>query len=356
VLATEPASVVDPEAPPPAARVSGPGRHLAVAALGFAGLVAAVLVYQFACADAHVAVRALVLGVAVLALRFLVAGLARVVWGNQVDVGFVMVVLWIALLVLGAVLVGLLPISEALQPSKTLRTPTYLRPDLFSAHPLGTDAQGLDIFGQLLYGARVSLVIGLGATIVGAAVGGLIGAVSAYYRGVLDSVVNLVINTILAFPALIFLLAMATVLTPSVRNMTIALAILSIPLYARIARANTLAAVGKDYVVAARALGESTPRIIWSEIVPNIVLPLLSYGFVVIANLIVAEASLSFLGLGIQRPDPSWGNMISAGQRNYEDVPHVVLAPGLVLFMTVYALSRVGDRARRRWDPKDNQL
>lgn len=331
-------------------------RHLVVAGGGAVAVAVAILVYQFALADAHVAVRAALVAVGLLGIRSLVAGIARAVGGDQVDVGFVIVVGWVVLLVLGAALVGVLPLSESLSPSKTLRTPTYVRPDLFSAHPLGTDAQGLDILGQLLHGARVSLVIGLGATAVGAALGGLLGAVSAYYRGALDTIVNLLINTILAFPALIFLLAMASVLEPNVRNMTWALALLSIPLYARIARANTLAAVGKDYVLAARALGESNRRIIWSEIVPNIVLPLLSYGFVVIANLIVAEASLSFLGLGIQRPDPSWGNMIAAGQRNYQDVPHVVLAPGVVLFMTVYALSRIGDRARRRWDPKDNQL
>jgi peptide/nickel transport system permease protein len=157
----------------------------------------------------------------------------------------------------------------------------------------------------------------------------------------------------LAFPPLLLLLAMVAVLQPNVRNVTIGLAVLVIPTYIRLVRANTIRFAQREFVTAAKAIGASNRRIILRELLPNVLLPVLSYGFLIIAVLIVAEASLSFLGLSIQRPNPTWGNLIAAGQNDFDHNPHLVFAPGLVLFITVFALNQVGDQLRRWWEPSD---
>jgi peptide/nickel transport system permease protein len=142
---------------------------------------------------------------------------------------------------------------------------------------------------------------------------------------------------------------MVSVLEPSVTNVTLALAFVSIPAFIRLVRANTLLIYEREFVTAARAIGAKNRRIIWSEIAPNLLAPTLSYAFVLVAVLIVAEASLSFLGLGVRRPTPTWGNMIAAGQSTYQQTPHLVLIPALVLFLTVFSMNAIGERARSRW-------
>jgi peptide/nickel transport system permease protein len=141
-------------------------------------------------------------------------------------------------------------------------------------------------------------------------------------------------------------------LQPSVRTVTAALAILTIPTYVRLARANTLVVAQKEFVTAAASLGARGRRVVVREILPNVAVPILSYSFVIVAALIVAEASLSFLGLSVARPEPTWGNMIAAGQPDFERVPHLVFVPGVVLFTTVVALNRVGEAVRATLDPR----
>jgi peptide/nickel transport system permease protein len=282
--------------------------------------------------------------------------LGRFFFGEEFEAALWFSLLWLGLVAAAAVAADWLPLAESRDVSQTLTTPTLLRPDLFSAHPLGTDRQGLDILGGIIYGARVSLIVALGAVAIGILVGGMIGIAGGYYRGRTEGAVNVLTDAMLAFPPLILLLAMVAVLQPTVRNVMIALGVLSVPTYIRLSRANTMVFAQREFVLAARALGARARRIIFRELLPNVALPVVSYAFIVVGALIVAEASLSFLGLSIRRPNPTWGNMIAAGQTDFDRHPHLVFAPGIVLFVTVFALNRVGDKARELWDPRQSRL
>lgn len=263
---------------------------------------------------------------------------------------------WLAIVVLAAALADILPLPEGREPARALEAPILQGIDLFSAHPLGTDRQGLDLLSGVVYGARVSLVIGLGAAGIGLVVGGLLGVVAGYYRRKLDALLNLGNDALLAFPPLILLLALSAVVHPEVGTITLVLGVLAVPTFFRIARANTMVYAQRPFVFAAKALGARGSRILFRELVPNVALSVLSYAFIVVAVLIVAEASLSFLGLSIPRPEPTWGNMIAAGQQDFQEHPHLVFGPGAVLFLTVLALNRIGDWTRRHWDPRDRKI
>lgn len=273
---------------------------------------------------------------------------------NDVLLGFCVV--WMVIVILAAILADVLPFAESLDQSKSFTELPRLRPDLFSNHPLGTDKQALDELGGVVYGTRVSLQVGFIAAAIGMLVGGLIGTIAGYFRGATDGVISLLTDALLAFPALILLLAIVSALDPSVTNISLVLATLSIPTYVRLARANTMVYAQREFVLAARSVGATHWRIIVRELAPNVIRPLLAYSMIIVAVLIVAEASLSFLGVGIQPPTPTWGNMISAGQTELEDTPHLVFVPGTVMFITVLALNRIGDWARTRWDPRQSKL
>jgi peptide/nickel transport system permease protein len=250
---------------------------------------------------------------------------------------------WLLLLVAAALLADVLPIAEAEVAARALSEPTLARPG-WSRHPLGTDRQGLDLLGGIVHGARISLVVGIGGAAIGLAIGGSLGLVAGFVRGWFDRMVSVLTDTMLAFPPLILLLGLVAVLDPSVTNVTIGLATLSIPTYVRLARANTMVVAQQEYVLAARAIGAPRHRILLRDILPNVVRPLLTFSILVVASLIVAEAALSFLGLSVQRPTPTWGNMISAGQDQFDRHPHLVLVPGVCMFLTVYALNRLGEQ------------
>jgi peptide/nickel transport system permease protein len=272
------------------------------------------------------------------------------------EIGLWLAVGWLGLVVLAALLADLLPLAEGRDPAKTLDEPIAASPDLFSAHPLGTDRQGLDELAGILFGARLSLTVGLGAVCIGLLVGGLLGVMAGYYRGKLDGTLNLLNDTLLAFPPLILLLALAAIVRPDVGTITLVLGVLAVPTFFRLARANAMVYAQRDFVLAARAIGARGPRILVRELVPNVAMAALSYAFIVVAVLIVAEASLSFLGLSIPRPEPTWGNMIAAGQQEFDSHPHLVFVPGAALFLTVLALNRVGDWTRRHWDPRARKI
>ncbi|WP_230396686.1 ABC transporter permease [Streptomyces blattellae] len=301
-------------------------------------------------------VRLSMIGAGLLAAYIGIDRVAKAVFGATFDTGLWMAAGWLALITLSAAFADLLPLSEHEDVSKTLTVTPMLTPDLLSSHPLGTDSQGLDVLGGVIYGARVSLVVGVGATVLGMVLGAAIGLVAGYLRGIVDAAVGLVGDAMLAFPPLILLLAMVAVLEPSIFNTTIALAILTVPTYIRLTRANTLLFAQREFVLAAKALGAKNRRIIVRELLPNVVLPVVSYGVIVVGALVVAEASLSFLGVGVQRPTPTWGNMIAAAQSRFESDPHLVFIPGACLFLTVYALNRVGESARAVWDPRQREL
>jgi len=266
------------------------------------------------------------------------------------DAGFYFSAGWLVLLVLAAALADVLPLGEGRVVARALRVPTLLPPDLLSAHPLGTDGLGLDILAEILYGTRVSLTVSVGAVAIATVVGGAIGLAAGYYRGTVERTVSILTDSLLAFPPIALLLAMVAVLRPGILNVTLALAVLVIPVYIRLVRANTLAFTQREFVTAARSLGASNTKIIFREIIPNLVPSVVSYGLLVVPVLIAAEATLSFLGLGIQRPNPTWGNLIAAGKDDFETYPNLVFAPGVTLFLAVFALNRVAAKVRSRWD------
>lgn len=278
-------------------------------------------------------------------------GRRRVRFPKLANLGTILALTWTGLVVLGALIVDFLPLSESRDPSKALTTASTLPPDLFTAHPLGTDGQGLDILGGLLYGARVSLVVGIGGVLIGALIGGALGLIAGYRGGWADKVISILTDTLLAFPSLILLIAILTVLDPTLPNVTLALGIMVVPSFARLVRANAMSYAGREFVTAARSLGAGEVRIMLREVAPNIVQSVFSYSFMLIAVLIVAEASLSYLGLSIPRPEPTWGNMISAGQSDFQRYPFLVGIPAVVLFLTVLSFNQLGEAAGRKWSP-----
>ncbi|HRE02683.1 MAG TPA: ABC transporter permease [Ilumatobacteraceae bacterium] len=289
-------------------------------------------------------------GALVFALR-----LALVARGVRTPVGVVLATAWLTLIVLATITADWLPLAEARDPSKTLRTPILARPGL-GEHLLGTDRQGLDLLGGIVYGSRVSLTVGVGAAVIAMIVGGAIGMVSGYFRGPLDRVIQFFMTSLLAFPPLILLMGLAAVLDPTVPNVTMALMVVVIPVFARVARASTLVVAQQDYIQAAKVIGATHRRILVRDVIPAIVQSLISYALVMVSMLVVAEASLSYLGLGIPRPEPTLGNIISAGKDQFNKHPHLVFGPALALFLTVLSLNLLGEHLRKLWDRREAKV
>jgi peptide/nickel transport system permease protein len=254
---------------------------------------------------------------------------------------------WIVVVVVLAVCADLLPLSD---PSKQALLARRAAPGV--AHLFGTDALGRDILARVIYGARSSLAVGLLAPFIATVVGGALGLLSGYFRGWLETLTVGATDVLLAFPPLVLALAMTAYLGQSIPNLIIVLAILTVPAVTRVARAATLAVSEREFVTAARALGASHARILWREILPNVMLPLGAYFLVLVAVIIVAEAILSFLGLGVPPPAPSWGSMIGEGRDSLDVAPHIAFIPAAAIFLTVLAFNLVGDTLRAVTDPR----
>lgn len=283
--------------------------------------------------------------------------------GRKIDLVAWCSIGWLGTLVLAAVLADVLPLGNADDLTKTTGVSGYAKPDPFSVHPLGTNGFGLDLLARSIYGARASLLTVAFAVVVSLVVGGAIGMIAGYYRRWVDAVIGVFADTALVIPALVLLIALAAVLGPpqtvleEVLKTGTALALVGIPTMIRLARANTMAYAQREFVTASRALGARHGYILRRDLLPNVVLPLISYAFIVAAVLIVAEGSLAFLGLGLQQPTPSWGSMIAeGGLRDLRTHPFVALVPGVFMFFTVFSLNIVGERARQRWDARELQV
>jgi peptide/nickel transport system permease protein len=259
-------------------------------------------------------------------------------------------------LLIGASLVGFLLLVAIFAPLLAPHDPyaqslmTRMQPPVFLGgdweYPLGTDHLGRDYLSRLIYGARVSLMIGVIAALISGVIGTAMGVAAGYFGGRVDMVVTFLINVRLAMPVVLVALAVVAILGGSLQVVIMVLGLLLWDRFAVVMRASTLQVRGREYVAAARAIGASTPRVILSEIMPNIANNLIVVVTLEMAHAILLEAALSFLGLGVQPPTPSWGLMVSEGKNMMLFEPWMVLIPGAVLFVLVLAINLMGDGLR----------
>ncbi len=264
---------------------------------------------------------------------------------------FIAAVIWIALVVLGAIFADLLPI-----PSPTDMDMLGKRALPSAEHWLGNDVLGRDVFSRLIYGGRISLTVGLLAPVIGVTIGGALGMAAGYFRGRLETFITGGMDVLLAFPPLVFALAVTAYLGQSIANITLVIGVLGIPAFTRVARAVTLSLSEREFVTAARALGATHSRIILRELLPNVALPLVAFFLLGVAVTIVVEGALSFLGLGVPPPAPSWGSMIGEGRESLDIAPWLAFLPALFMFLTVLAFNVVGDTLRALTDPRPGKL
>jgi peptide/nickel transport system permease protein len=255
----------------------------------------------------------------------------------------VLSIAWIAFVLLVALTVQWLPLRDYVIGVGEANQPPGLRREF-----LGTDATGRSMVSRLAYGARISILISLASTAIGMAVGGLLGLLSVYLRGVVAAVIDVAVNSLLAIPNLVMMLAIVLVLDPTTPVLILGLSIGTVPMFARMTRTNALEQLGRDYVLAARIMGVTGQRMLFNELLPNTVPSVLSYAVLIAPAVIISEGSLSFLGFGVQPPYPSWGGQIAQGRIELVDHPWPAVIPCLVLFLTVFALNKIGDELRRR--------
>jgi len=219
-------------------------------------------------------------------------------------------------------------------------------------HIMGTDGNLRDEFSRMLYGARLSLMIGLSTVSFAIVIGTVLGALGGYFGGWIDNVIMRVMDVLLAFPSLLLAIAIVTVIGPGLINALLAIGIVSIPAYARVVRGSVLSVREMDYVSASRALGGNTYEILFKRILPNALTPLIVQGTLGIASAILDAAALSFLGLGAQPPTPEWGAMLGSERNQVFTAPHLVFYPGLAIMLTVLAFNLLGDGLRDALDPR----
>jgi len=245
------------------------------------------------------------------------------------------------------------------QEGVTLRDPPCVHlfgcDDAKPQHIAGIDGNGRDEFSRLVFGARISLVAGLGAVTFAVLVGTLLGLVAGYFGGWLGNVIMRIMDVLLAFPALLLAITIITVLGPGLFNAILAITIVTIPVYARVVRASVLSIREMDFVDADRALGVSSARILWHRILPNSLTPLVVQATLGIATAVLEVAALSFLGLGIQPPSAEWGSMLASERNQVFTSPHLVFFPGLAIMVNLLAFNLIGDGFRDALDPRLNR-
>ena len=261
--------------------------------------------------------------------------------------------------VVGAAIMLVFVFAALFAPWLTAYDPTGTNPAVAlkppsAAHILGADAMGRDIYARIVYGARISLAVGVGSTFFGSVFGVALGLASGYIGGWVDLVIQRIVDVLQAVPLLVLALVMAAALGPALDNTIVAIAIPLIPYTARVIRSNTLALREQPFVEAARAIGMSEFRIAVRHILPNTIAPLIVLGTAQLGSAILTEASLSFLGLGVPEPYPSWGRMLSASAAEYvRTAPWLVIFPGLAISVVVFGTNLLGDALRDILDPRE---
>jgi peptide/nickel transport system permease protein len=280
-------------------------------------------------------------------------------WARKAGPGFLRRLIREPIGLIGALAIGLLlvvaiaapliaPYDPTEQPGRRLQSPS-------GEYWAGTDDFGRDIFSRLLYGARVSLKVGVIAVGIALLAGGALGLISGFYGGLVDSLVQRLVDILLAFPTLILVIALATVLGPSTTTAMIAIGIVYSPTFARVVRAPTMVAMREQYVEAGRTIGVGSFRMMLRYVLPNIAAPIIVQVTLSLSTAILAEAALSFLGLGTQPPAASWGSMLGTGRKYMESASWVAIFPGIAISLTVLGFSLLGDALRDVLDPRLRQ-
>lgn len=273
---------------------------------------------------------------------------------------------WLGIVVLLAILAPVLPLKDPINGTD------YIHPNagMFqSGHLLGTDASGLDVLSLTLWGAQASLLISVGSIVVGTLIGGLLGLIAGYRGGKTDTALSAGFNILLAFPQLVLALTLVAVLAPNkpgggvqvswshrVGVVIIAVGIVSIPILARITRANTLSWAQREFVMAARAQGATDRRVMFREVLPNVLPAMLSIALLGVAIVIVLEGALAIFGLSVPEPNPSWGNMINSQLSALDAAPTVWMVPSVMIFTCVLSLNYLGDVVRARFDVRESVI
>ena len=253
----------------------------------------------------------------------------------------------ISLLLFGAIFAGVITPYDFDKQDLTAR---FEMPSM--AHLLGTDEFGRDLFTRILYGARISLFVGILSVSVGCLIGGTLGALAAYYGGRVDNFIMRFLDIWHSIPDLLLAISLASAMGPGIGNAIIAISLTTIPSYARVVRASVMTVKNTEYIEAARCLGASVPRIILRHIIPNALAPIIVQASLGVAGAIITTASLSFIGLGVQPPTPEWGSMLSKGRQYIRNYWHLVTFPGVFIMTTVISLNLLGDGLRDALDPR----
>lgn len=272
--------------------------------------------------------------------------------GRGIGVAGAVSAVWLTVLSLAALAAPVLPLADPRRGdfARTEEPPNW-------GAWLGTDELGRDILSRIVWGGRVTLLVACASIAIGFAIGGGLGIIAGYARRGVDLAVVWLIDVMLAFPSLILALAIATFLGPGqVRNIILAVAVFTIPAFTRIARASSMTISSRDHVMAARSVGASTPSIIGREVLPLVAMSLSTFAFLALSGAVVAESALSFLGLSVAAPTPTWGAMVASGRALLATSPHITLIPSAVIVITVVAFNILGDRLRRRLAVKESQL
>jgi peptide/nickel transport system permease protein len=270
---------------------------------------------------------------------------------HRLGPGFWIPLVWTAMVVVLAAAANLLPLRSPIEADFTAIANW---PD--ATNWFGTDHLGRDIFSRAVFGARISLIVGLLAPAIGLVAGMFLGLAAGYFRGRTESIIVAAMDAIMAFPGILIVLAVTAYVGANTAILILLLGFLTIPAFMRVTRANTLVFAQREFVLAARAMGATHWRVLTLEILPNVIIPMLTYALLVVSRIIVIEGVLSFLGLSVQPPQPTWGNMIADGQTDLAALPYIAFIPSALMFLTVLSINLIGERLRARTDFRGSAL